>query len=119
MIAAEQRKQPELAVWYNVGPEESDCVTTGELATLFCRAWGDGATWQTHTKDEHAPHEANFLKLDCSKLKATFHWRPRWHIAQAMQATVDWAKAWESGGNAGQVMDGQIRDFWGSIINIK
>ena len=113
MIAAGQRQQPELAGCYNVGPEESDCATTGELATLFCRAWGDGATWQTHTKDEHAPYEANFLKLDCSKLKATFHWHPRWHIAQAIQATVDWAKVWGSGGVVGQVMDEQIRDFLG------
>ena len=113
MIAAGQRQQPELAGCYNVGPEESDCVTTGELATLFCRAWGDGATWQTHTKDEHAPHEANFLKLDCSKLKATFHWHPRWHIAQAIQATVNWAKAWESGGDVGRMMEQQIQGFIG------
>ena len=113
MIAAEQRQQPELAGWYNVGPEESDCVTTGELATLFCRAWGGSAAWQTHAREEHAPHEANFLKLDCSKLKAAFHWHPRWHIAQAMQATVDWAKAWESGGETKRVMDRQIQGFLG------
>ena len=113
MIAAEQRQQPELAGCYNVGPEESDCVTTGELATLFCRAWGGSAAWQTHAREEHALHEANFLKLDCSKLKAAFHWHPRWHIAQAIQATVNWAKAWESGGDVGRMMEQQIQGFIG------
>ncbi len=110
MLAAGQRKRPELAGAYNVGPDECDCVTTGELATLFCQIWGDGAEWESGAEQD-APHEANFLKLDCSKLKAAFGWQPRWHIADAMAKTVGWAKAWQKQEDIAAVMERQIQDF--------
>lgn len=95
--------------YYNVGPDDCDCVTTGELVTLFCRLWGDGATWVN--RHDGGPHEANFLKLDCSKVKRTFGWQPRWHIEEAIQKTIDWSKAYLDGKDMLQVMDGQIREF--------
>ena len=49
---------------YNVGPDDCDCVTTGELADLFCRYWGGRASWRS--EPDGGPHEANFLKLDLS-----------------------------------------------------
>lgn len=79
LLAQRQYEEPELADWYNVGPEESDCITTGELVELFCKSWGDGATWKVQTEND-APHEANFLKLDCSRIKARLGWQPRWRI---------------------------------------
>ena len=72
--------------YYNVGPDDCDCVTTGELVELFCKCWGEGAAWESQA-EENAPHEANFLKLDCGKIKATFGWQPRWHIAECMEMT--------------------------------
>lgn len=76
MIAQRQTERPELAGSYNVGPDDCDCVTTGELVDLFCRSWGERAVWENHA-EPNAPHEANFLKLDCTKLKTTFGWSPR------------------------------------------
>ena len=76
MIAQRQAQDPALAGWYNVGPDDCDCVTTGQLVDLFCAAWGRGASWENKAQ-ENAPHEANFLKLDCTKLKTTFGWSPR------------------------------------------
>ena len=110
MIAQRQYHQPELAGWYNVGPDDCDCVTTGELADLFCRAWGGGMRWESHA-EPNAPHEANFLKLDCTKLKTSFNWKPRWHIIEAVEKTVDWAKKWLSGTNTAVIMDKQINQF--------
>ena len=46
MIAAEQYKNPDVQGYYNVGPGEENCVTTGELVGLFCEAWGSGAEWK-------------------------------------------------------------------------
>ena len=71
MIAQKQYEDGSYAGWYNVGPDECDCVTTGELVDLFCNTWGDGAKW-INQAEANAPHEANFLKLDCSKIKRTF-----------------------------------------------
>lgn len=109
MIAAAQYEDKRYAGWYNVGPDDCDCITTGELADLFCKAWGEGQSWKNVCAE--GPHEANFLKLDCSKLKSVFHWKPRWHIEEAMQETVVWAKAWKNKGDIGDVMTQQIENF--------
>ena len=110
MIAQKQYEDPSFAGWYNVGPDDCDCVTTGELTTLFCQAWGDGMTWENRS-EANAPHEANFLKLDCSKIKTTFGWKPRWHMQEAIQKTVEWSKVWMGGGDVPAVMRKQIMEY--------
>ena len=110
MIAQRQYEDRSLAGWYNVGPDDCDCVTTGELVDLFCKAWGEGARWENHA-EPNAPHEANFLKLDCTKLKTAFGWRPKWHIGEAIERTVEWSKAWGRGEDVAAVMDAQIKAY--------
>lgn len=110
LIAQRQYEERSFAGWYNVGPDECDCVTTGELVSLFCRKWGDGLTWENQV-EANAPHEANFLKLDCSKLKSVFGWRPRWHIEDAIEKTVEWTRVWLFGGDIPAEMDRQIAQF--------
>lgn len=107
MIAQRQYEDKHFAGWYNVGPDECDCVTTGELTDLFCRTWGDSASW-INQAEANAPHEANFLKLDCSKIKTVFGWHPRWHMEEAIQKTVEWSRVWLSSGNIPAEMDRQI-----------
>ena len=110
LIAQSQYEDPGVAGWYNVGPDDDDCVTTGELAGLFCELWGEQQTWKSVESD--GPHEAHFLRLDCSKLKNTLAWRPRWHVRKAMEETVAWAKAWQKNSDdIADVMEQQIRDF--------
>ena len=110
MIAQRQYEDRRFAGWYNVGPDDCDCVTTGALVDLFCRAWGDGAAWENQA-EEGAPHEANFLKLDCSKLKATFGWQPRWHIGEAVDMVCRFSKVWLAGGDVPAEMDQEITAF--------
>ncbi len=109
MIVKGQYENPELQGYYNVGPDETDCVTTGELVEMFTERWGDGLKWIDQY--DGGPHEANFLKLDCSKLKTAFGWKPRWDVAEALDKTVEWTKAWFAGENVAEVMDRQIQDF--------
>lgn len=110
MIAAKQYKDKTFAGWYNVGPDECDCVTTGQLVELFKDKWGGGFSW-INQAEKDAPHEANFLKLDCSKLKVTFGWQPRWHIDEAVKKTVEWTRVWLSGGDIPTEMDREIQKF--------
>lgn len=120
MIAEAQYKDKSLAGSYNVGPDEVDCWTTGELVQLFCDKWNvaaeeksfDEASWIN--KHDGGPHEANFLKLDCSKLKNTFGWKPVWNIETAMEKIVEWSVAYLQGKNVSKVMDGQIGEFLNS-----
>lgn len=116
MIAAMQAQNPQLAGSYNIGPDDCDCVTTGALVDLFCRTWGAGAAWENLAANTAAPHEAGFLKLDCSRLKRTFGWTPRWHIAEAIAMICDFSRVWLTGGCIAQEMEGQIRTFWGNAF---
>ncbi|MBR2188659.1 MAG: CDP-glucose 4,6-dehydratase [Eubacterium sp.] len=117
MVAAAQLEQPELADSYNVGPEEADCRTTGEIADLFCETWNGRTGEQIRWVSRHdgGPHEANFLKLDCSKLKSTFGWKPHWHVEQAMEEIVSWALHWrQSPGTLRQYIAEQVKRYQGA-----
>lgn len=97
---------------YNFGPDDESCVTTGGLATLFCESWGDGAGWK-NVSEANAPHEANFLKLDCSKAKTVLGWYPQWGIKQAIEKIVEWEKAVQNGTSAAEITDKQIKEYFG------
>ncbi len=109
MIAAEQYLDNSKAGWYNVGPDDRDCFQTGALVDLFVKHWGEEMKWIN--RHDGGPHEANFLKLDCSKLKSTFGWRPRWNLDKAIEKTVEWTKCYCDGGDIRRLMGSQIDEF--------
>ena len=109
-IAAKQFENRRFAGFHNVGPDDCDCVTTGDLVDLFCKYWGDGAEW-VNQAEANAPYEANFLKLDCSKIKSTFGWKPRWNINECMKYTTRFYKAWLAGEDIPKEMDREIKEF--------
>ena len=111
MIAEAQYADKTFADCYNVGPDESDCVTTGELVKIFCERWGEGLTWESSSVN--LAKEANFLKLDCSKIKAVFDWNPRWNVAQAIDKVVEWTKVYQTGEDISACMERQINNFGG------
>lgn len=110
MIAQMQYENKKYQSSYNVGPDNIDCVTTGDLVDIFCEKWGGGITWK-NIAEKNAPHEANFLKLDCTKLKNTFNWSPKWHIDYAIQKTCEWTKNWLNNGNISDEMLNQIKQY--------
>lgn len=111
MILEKQYENPQYAGHYNVGPDEKDCITTGELVELFCRTWGTGASWRVQKNG--GPHEANLLKLDCTKLKKTFQWQPRWNVKEALEKTIEWTKMYFAQKDVSVIMDRQIREYLG------
>lgn len=114
MIAQKQYEDSNYAGNYNVGPDDADCYTTGELVTLFCEKWnlltGNEISWKNVS--DGGPHEANFLKLDCSKLKTVFGWKPVWNVEQAMEKIVEWTLAYRNKEDVYEVMCGQIGEFF-------
>ena len=110
IIAMKQWEDRNCQGCYNVGPDDRDCVTTGTLVDLFCTAWGDGAKWVN--RHDGGPHEANFLKLDCSKIKTVFGWKPQLTVKEAVEKTVEWTKAYLNGEDMLEVMDRQIEAFF-------
>ena len=110
LILQEQQKDNRYSGFYNIGPNEEDCLKTGDLVQLFCEKWGESASWVD--KSIQGPHEASFLKLDCSKLKNVFSWKPKWNIETAVDKTVEWAKIYLSGNDINQCMDQQISEYF-------
>ena len=114
MIAMKQYRKPEYAGYYNVGPDDCDCITTGELCDIFCSFYGEGASWK-NVSEENAVHEAGFLRLDTTKLKTTFSWQPVWNIRAALQKTVEWTKVYAAGGDVDAECQRQINEFLESV----
>lgn len=110
MLAAMQKENPALAGNYNIGPDDCDCIETGKLVELFCRIWGEKTEWVNHA-EKNAPHEAGFLKLDCSKIKSSLKWHPRWHIADAIEKTVEWYKAFLAAEDVRMVMEREVEEY--------
>lgn len=108
-IVEAQYQDKKLEGNYNIGPDYADCVTTGDLTTVFCDAWG-GIEWK-NVSEANAVHEANFLKLDCSKLKTVFGIEPRWNVKAAIEKTVEWSKCWQAGGDVVDCMVKQILEY--------
>lgn len=109
-IAMKQYEEKQYEGFYNVGPDESDCITTGALVDLFCERWENGVRWVNQC--DGGPQEAGLLKLDCSRLKKTFNWRPRWNIQSAIEKTVEWSKIYFDKGDISKCMDKQIEEFF-------
>lgn len=117
MIAKAQYENKSMSGFYNVGPDDRDCITTGQLVDLFCDKWNKDEQDENHIKwinkaEVNAPHEANFLKLDCSKIRRVFGWKPRWGVEEAVEKTVEWSKVYFNGKNIPECMDKQIKDFF-------
>lgn len=109
-IVARQAIDNTKAGFYNVGPDDCDCVTTGELVELFGKHYGNQFKAEIN-HETHAPHEASFLKLDTSLVKDVFRWKPTWHIDKAIEKTVEWTKFWFDGKNINEIMSKQIKEF--------
>lgn len=109
-IAQKQYEERKYAGFYNVGPDDCDCITTGELVDLFCKTWNSEARWKKQTEID-APHEADYLKLDCSKVKKTFGWKPHWNIAKCIEMVCRFGNIWINNGDVLEEMDKEIKEF--------
>lgn len=96
---------------YNFGPDDESCVTTGELADLFCTAWGKDASWKK-VSEKNAPHEANFLKLDNTKSKNMLGWKPQWDIKTAVEKITEWEHEVQHGTKPSEITDRQIKEYF-------
>ena len=112
-IVKEQYENINYSGYYNVGPDDEDCISTGDLATLFCKKWGNDLNW-VNKSEINSPHEANFLKLNSSKIKEVFNWKAKWNIDTAVDKTVEWTKDYADSKDIISCTDKQIEEFYKS-----
>lgn len=111
MIAESQYENKNIEGSYNVGPSDEGCITTGNLANLFCKLWGDNINWISQY-EKNAPHESNFLKLECSKIRNSIGWKPKLNIENAIYLTVEWTKEYFYGSNITEISEKQIKSYF-------
>jgi CDP-glucose 4,6-dehydratase len=99
----------EYAEGWNFGPDDEDARTVQWIVERLTKLWGNGASWQLDSASH--PHEAHFLKLDCSKARARLAWHPRWDLAGTIEKIVDWQRAWLAGKDMRAVTFEQIENF--------
>jgi len=85
----------EYAEGWNFGPDEEDALSVGWIVSRMGGLWGKGAGYEVD--EGSSPHEANYLKLDCSKSKMKLYWQPKWRLDEALRRIVKWHKAWVDG----------------------
>lgn len=110
LIAEKQYKDKSFASCYNIGPNEDGCVTTEKLVDLFCNSWKN-AKWINKSED-NTFHEANFLKLDCAKIKNEIGWKPKLNIDEAINLTVKWTKCYYLNGDINRLSEEQIIKYF-------
>lgn len=94
---------------WNFGPTDTDAKPVEWIVQRMCALWGSGASYEVH-KGIH-PHEANYLKLDCSKAKARLNWHPRWNLQQALAKIIEWVQAYEDRADMRQICFEQIQEY--------
>jgi len=97
---------------WNFGPEDKDAENVEWITRTICELWGEGASYSIDTNPQ--PHEANYLKLDCSKAKAELDWQPRWDIKTTLKSIVDWNKAFIAGESMRAKTEEQINRYFNS-----
>ncbi|HYA88751.1 MAG TPA: CDP-glucose 4,6-dehydratase [Nitrospirota bacterium] len=102
---------PRFSGAWNFGPDEKDARSVEWVVKSLCEKWGNDASYEIN-KEKH-PHEANYLKLDCSKAKTELAWRPRWDVRKAIESIVNWSRIYRQGGDVRQACVSQIEEYSG------
>ena len=100
---------PEFAEAWNFGPDDADARPVAWVVQRLCELWGKGAAYRINQGDH--PHEANYLKLDCSKAKSLLGWQPQWNLEESLGHIVDWTKGYQKGMNVRAICLEQIAAY--------
>ncbi|WP_236252946.1 CDP-glucose 4,6-dehydratase [Echinicola sp. 20G] len=94
---------------WNFGPQDQDCKTVEWILNTMVDLWGEGASWKL---DEQAnPHEAQLLKLDCSKAAYELKWTPNWHVGDTLERIINWHQSWLEGADVQALCLEEIKSY--------
>lgn len=105
---------PEFAEGWNFGPAETDAQPVSFIVNKLAELWGLGASWKLDLAEN--PHEAMYLKLDCSKARMRLDWKPRWSLETTLIRIVGWHKAWLDGSDMATVVSEEIDDYMNTLV---
>lgn len=100
---------------FNFGPHDTDARPVQWIVERLCQNWGEGAAWTLDGAPQ--PHEATYLKLDCSKARARLGWQPRWNLGQTIEQIVAWHQAHAAGADMRALTLAQIDTYQNTHTN--
>lgn len=111
LVLAEElyTKGDEFAQAWNFGPKEDDCKPVNWILDKMVGTWGKGASWELDKNSN--PHEAGFLKLDCSKAAVKLNWQPNWNLEYTLNLIVNWHQDWRAEKNMNQKCLQEIANY--------
>jgi CDP-glucose 4,6-dehydratase len=95
---------------WNFGSRDEDAQPVSKLADIMVACWGEGQRWELDDELHH-PHEARYLKLDCSKANSLLNWFSQWELERALDETIKWYKAWHRNDNMHEFTIRQIETY--------
>lgn len=99
----------EFSEGWNFGPDERETKSVAAVLDRVRKLWGANIRWRVD--DGPHPHEAKYLKLDCTKARTKLGWNPQWNFDSALEATIQWYKAYQSREELREVTENQIRSY--------
>ncbi len=94
---------------WNFGPNEDDAKSVEWIVRKLCEKWKGNATFEIDKSPQ--VHEANYLKLDCSKAKSLLKWEPHWDLETALDKIVEWYLFYKDNQDIRNACLQQIVDF--------
>ena len=102
-------KGPKYADAWNFGPDDQDARTVEWVVSRMCVKWVENAAYVVDAGNH--PHEAHYLKLDCSKAKSELQWYPKWNLEQAIDKVIEWVQAYREGKDVNRICQRQIEEY--------
>lgn len=85
-----------MADGWNFGPEVTDVLPVRDVVRIARTHW-DTIRAEEQLSEQN-PHEAHLLSLDCTKAHQDLGWYPVWNIAEAIERTIHWYRAFYENG---------------------
>jgi len=99
----------ELAQGWNLGPNDDDTRPVSWVVERLVSLWGENARWEVDSAQH--PHEATYLKLDCSKAKSLLGWSPKLRLSTTLEWIVEWYQGYQQNQNMRRLTEAQIARY--------
>jgi len=112
LVLAQQlyEKGDELAGGWNFGPKDDGCKPVNWILDKMVAQWGNGASWELDKANN--PHEAGFLKLDCSKAANKLKWQPKWSLEESLELIINWHQKFLKGADVRDQCIKEINSYY-------
>lgn len=116
MMLAERlaTQAPQWAQAWNFGPNDTDARSVSWITDSLIKTLQSATSWKVASDSQ--PHEAQHLKLDCSKARELLGWSPVWSLSDCLQEIAQWHTAWMDNADMQQVSREAIRRYSKSIV---